>query len=189
LKELQATEDSPEARATIPSLELKDLKRESTEYPISVTKNEGDSGITVVRHELGSTSGIAYVNLAVDLSSLSVDDIPLLPLFTRVMMETGAGKYDQVALSRRIGTHTGGISVNLLTTGVHPEGSDEHKVIPGNNFQTKLVVKGKATSEKTGMLFDLMHLILTDAKLDSKSRIIEILKENKARMESQVSGR
>jgi Zn-dependent M16 (insulinase) family peptidase len=62
-------------------------------------------------------------------------------------------------------------------------------VIPGNNFQTKLVVKGKATSEKTGMLFDLMHLILTDAKLDSKSRIIEILKENKARMESQVSGR
>lgn len=189
MKELQASEDSPEARASIPSLELADLKREETEYPIEVTKNENDSGVTVVRHELGSTSGIAYATLAVDLSSLPLDDVPLLPLLTRIMMETGAGDYDQVQLSRQIGTHTGGISVNVLTTGVHPEGSDESKVISGGHMQTKLVVKGKATSEKTGTLFDLMRLVLTDAKFDSQSKVIEILKERKARMESQVSGR
>ena len=53
----------------------------------------------------------------------------------------------------------------------------------------KLVVKGKATSEKTGTLFDLMKLVLTDAKFDSQAKVIEILKEKKARMESQVSGR
>jgi presequence protease len=103
LKSLQATEDSLESRATIPSLQLSDLKQESTEYPIKVTENENDSGITVVRHELGSTSGIAYVNLAVDLSQLSLDDIPLLPLFTRMMTESGAGDYNDVAFSRKIG--------------------------------------------------------------------------------------
>ena len=58
LKELQAAEDSPEARATIPALELADLKRESTEYPIAVSENENDSGITVVRHELGLRSNM-----------------------------------------------------------------------------------------------------------------------------------
>jgi Zn-dependent M16 (insulinase) family peptidase len=103
LKKLQATEDTPEARATIPSLELSDLKREATEFPIAVTENENESGITVVRHELGSTSGIAYVNFGVDLSTLPLDDVSLLPLFTQVMMETGAGEYDSVALRRKIG--------------------------------------------------------------------------------------
>merc|ERR1712194_915659 len=64
LKKLQAADDSPEDRATIPALELGDLKREVVEYPIAVSRNENDSGITVVRHEFGSTSGIAYVNIA-----------------------------------------------------------------------------------------------------------------------------
>lgn len=104
LKAVQAQDDPPEARATIPSLELADLKRETTEYPIAVTENENDSGVTVVRHELGSTSGIAYVNFAVDLSRLPLEDATLLPLFTKVMLETGAGEYDSVALSRKIGT-------------------------------------------------------------------------------------
>jgi presequence protease len=106
LKSLQAAEDSIEDRATIPSLQLSDLRREATEYPIAVTENENNSGVTVVRHELGSTSGIAYVNLGVDLSRLPLDDAPLMPLFTKLMMETGAGDLDSVALSRKIGTFT-----------------------------------------------------------------------------------
>jgi len=113
LKELQAAEDPPEARATIPSLELSDLKREETEYPIAVSENENGSGITVLRHEVGSTSGIAYVNFGIDLSVLPLDDVPLLPLFGRMLKETGAGEYDSVALSQKIGTNTGGINVGL----------------------------------------------------------------------------
>ncbi|KAG7356157.1 peptidase M16C family-associated protein [Nitzschia inconspicua] len=188
LKELQASEDSPEDRATIPKLQLGDLKRESTEYPIEVTENESNSGVTILRHELGSTSGIAYVVLGVDLSALPVEDIALLPLFTRVMMETGAGEFDQVALSRRIGTYTGGIDVSVLTTAVHPKGAMESAVLDGNHLQTKLIMKGKATSDKTDELFSLMRLILTEARFDSKNRIIEILKEDKARMESRIRG-
>eukprot|EP00526_Cylindrotheca_closterium_P029130 CAMPEP_0113619276 /NCGR_PEP_ID=MMETSP0017_2-20120614/9784_1 /TAXON_ID=2856 /ORGANISM="Cylindrotheca closterium" /LENGTH=1074 /DNA_ID=CAMNT_0000528841 /DNA_START=49 /DNA_END=3273 /DNA_ORIENTATION=- /assembly_acc=CAM_ASM_000147 len=188
LKELQATEDPPEARATIPALELGDLKRETTEYPIAVTENENDSGVTVIRHELGSTSGIAYVKFGIDLSGLDVEDITLLPLFSRVMMETGAGELDQVELSRKIGTHTGGISVSVLTTAVHPDGADESDIMDGNYLQTKLLMSGKSTSDKTTELFDLMKMILTDARLDSQSRVIEMLKESKSRRESAIIG-
>lgn len=188
LKKLQASEDTPEARASIPSLKLSDLKREATEYPIAVSENEKDSGITVVRHELGSTSGIAYVNLAVDLSQLSVEDVPLLPLFTKVMMETGAGEYDSVALSRRIGTYTGGIGVTTMTTATFPKGADESIVASGENMQTKLMIQGKATSENIDELFSLYKLILTDAKFDSKSRVIELLKESRSRLESRIQG-
>jgi len=186
LKELQAAEDPPEARATIPSLELEDLKREVTEYPIDITQNENDSGIKVVRHELVSTSGIAYVNFGVDISSLPLEDAALMPLFTRMLMETGAGDMDSVALSRRIGTYTGGVSATFFSSGVKPEGAEEGVVSEGNHMITQLMIQGKATSDKAGELFSLFNVILTDAKLDSKSKVIEMLKESKSRIESSI---
>ena len=186
LKELQAAEDPPEARATIPSLELADLKREVTEYPIDITDNESDTGIKVVRHELVSTSGIAYVNFGVDVSSLPLEDAAILPLFTRMMMETGAGDMDSVALSRRIGTYTGGVSATFMSSGVKPEGAKEGVVSDGNHMVTQIMIQGKATSDKAGELLSLFKLILTDAKLDSKSRVIEMLKESKSRIESSI---
>ena len=188
MKKLQAADDPPEAKATIPRLELKDLTRKVTEYPIAVTENENNSGVTVIRHELTSTSGIAYVNFGVDLSGISLDDVALLPLFGRLVKEAGAGDYDDVALSRMIGTHTGGISVSLVSTPLNPEGGDESAVNDGTHMVTKLVLKGKATSDKTDKLFDIYKLILTDAKLDSKSKVIEMLKESRSRLEAGIQG-
>lgn len=101
-------------------------------------------------------------------------------------METGAGNYDQVALSRRIGTYTGGLRVSTMTTAVHPEGSSQNAIIEGNNLQSKILVRGKATSDNVGELFDLMNTVLTDAKFDSKARVIEMLKETKAGMEAGI---
>ena len=188
LKKLQAADDSPEDKATIPRLELEDLKREVTEYPIAVTENENNSGITVIRHELTSTSGIAYVNFGVDLSGVPFDDVPLLSLFGRLVKEAGAGDYDDVALSRMIGTHTGGINVALVSTPVTTEGADESVVSDGTNMVTKLVLKGKATSDKTDELFDIYKLILTDAKLDSQKKVIEMLRESRSRLEAGIQG-
>jgi len=186
LKKIQAAEDPPEARATIPSLELSDLKREVTDYPIAITENENDTGVTVVRHELGSTSGIAYVGFGVDVSGLSLEDAPLLSLFTRIMMETGAGEYSDVQLSRKIGTHTGGVSVGLFSTPVNAKGADESVVSDGSHMITKIFIKGKATADKTDELFSIFNLVLTDAKLDSQSKVIEMLKESRTRIESSI---
>ena len=188
LKKLQATEDSPEDVATIPKLTLGDLKREVTEYPIDISENEANSGVTVVRHELASTSGIAYVDFGVDLSSLDLSEVPLISLFSKLLKQAGAGEYDDVALAHRIGTHTGGIDVSLLNTVVHPSGVDQSECLDGTKMQTKLFLRGKATSEKVEELFSLMKLMLTDARLDSKAKVIELLKESKARLESSIQG-
>lgn len=188
LKKLQGSEDSPEARATIPSLELGDLKREVTEYPVEVIDNAADSGVTYVKHEMGSTSGIAYVSLLVDMSAISLQDVPLIPLFTRIMMETGAGEYDSVALSRQIGMHTGGVRVSSMINSVNKVGTAEGVVGEGDHFISKLTISGKATSDKVEEMFSIFDLILRDAKFDSKAKIIEILKESKSRSESSVQG-
>ena len=188
LKKLQAAEDSPEDIATIPKLTLGDLKREVTEYPIEVTENEGNTGVTVVRHELATTSGIAYVDFGVDISGLSLSEVPLLPIFAKITKEAGAGEYDDVALSRRIGTYTGGIDIQLLASVVHPLGVDQSECLDGAKMQTKLFLRGKATSEKVDELLSIMKLMLTDARLDSRSKVIEMLRESKARIEASIQG-
>eukprot|EP00548_Thalassiothrix_antarctica_P007474 CAMPEP_0194146632 /NCGR_PEP_ID=MMETSP0152-20130528/21136_1 /TAXON_ID=1049557 /ORGANISM="Thalassiothrix antarctica, Strain L6-D1" /LENGTH=1085 /DNA_ID=CAMNT_0038847193 /DNA_START=62 /DNA_END=3319 /DNA_ORIENTATION=+ len=188
LKTIQATDDSPEARATIPSLQLSDLKREVTEYPIDVTADENNSGVTVIRHELGSTSGIAYVSLLVDLSMIPLEDVAILQLMTRMLTQTGTSQYDPVALAQRIGTYTGGVGASILTAPVNRDGVDDGIITDCNTMVTKLIIQGKATSDRIDELFALFQAILTDANLDSQSRVIEMLKESKAGMESSIQG-
>eukprot|EP00560_Eucampia_antarctica_P004850 CAMPEP_0197831322 /NCGR_PEP_ID=MMETSP1437-20131217/9214_1 /TAXON_ID=49252 ORGANISM="Eucampia antarctica, Strain CCMP1452" /NCGR_SAMPLE_ID=MMETSP1437 /ASSEMBLY_ACC=CAM_ASM_001096 /LENGTH=1100 /DNA_ID=CAMNT_0043434181 /DNA_START=53 /DNA_END=3355 /DNA_ORIENTATION=+ len=188
LKKLQASEDSVEERATIPSLEISDLKRESTEYPIEVTENENESGVTVVRHELVSTSGIAYVKFGVDISGLSLDDVSLLPILTRMMKDNGAGELSDIELSRKIGTHTGGAGVGLFTTTIRSETEEEGTVSDGNHMLTKLTLQGKATTDKIDELFSIFSLMLTKANLDSQKKVIEMLKESKSGLESGIQG-
>ena len=98
--QLQAKEDSAEDIATIPTLSRSDLDRDVEEYPLAVTSDFDGTGITVAASNMPSTSGVVYATLGVDVSGVPLDDAPLLPLFCRIMMETGAGEYDDVQLSR-----------------------------------------------------------------------------------------
>ena len=84
------------------------------------------------------------------------------------------------------GTHTGGIDVDVLVTAVNPRDAEPGTAGSGENMQSQLVIKGKATSEKINELFSIYKLVLTDAKLDSKSKVIEMLKESRSRLESTV---
>jgi len=188
LRTFQAAEDTPEDRATIPSLQLSDLKRTVTEYPNDVTLNEGGSGVTVLRHEMSSTSGIAYVNFAVDVSKVAFEDMPLLSLFTRVMTETGAGEYSDVDLSRRIGMHTGGVGASLSTRTVRADNVDDNTVHGCDHMLTKIFIGGKATADKAEELMSIFKLVLTESNLDSQKKVIEMLKETKAGIESNIQG-
>jgi len=188
LKALQGSEDSAEDRATIPSLTLQDIKREVTEYPIEVTENENNSGVTVARHELVSTAGIAYVDFGVDISGLALEDLPLMSIFTRMMTENGAGDLSDIALSRKIGTYTGGVGVSMSLTGVQKDGEAEDIVTESGTMVSKIYIRGKATSDRSEDLFSIFKLILTESNFDSQKKVLEILKESKARMESGIQG-
>jgi len=103
-------------------------------------------------------------------------------------METGAGDMDSFALSRQIGTHTAGVSVSSLISGVNEDGLEDGVVPSGDHFITKLFISGKSTSDKTDELFSLFDVILRDAKFDSKDKVIEILREAKSGKESTIQG-
>ena len=188
LKQLQAKEDTAEDIATIPTLNKEDLETKVEEYPIEVIPDFDGSGVTVVENIMPSTSGVIYTNFGIDVSDVDLEDMPLLPLFCRILMETGAGQHDDVQLTRRINTYTGGVSASFLSTAVKEEGVSSDMVSDGSKMVSKIFIKGKATAENAGEMFDIMRLVLTESNLDSQDRIVEMLKEAKSRSEASVKG-
>ncbi|KAH8051974.1 metallopeptidase [Aureococcus anophagefferens] len=122
--------------------------------------------------------------MALDLrSALDADDLPYVPLFARMLLETGvAGKYDPVGLQRAIGAKTGGVSASIMNT---LKVSADGAIGDPDDLVYRLVLRGKATHENAGELYELMGDVLLGADFASaEKRVVEMLKESKARYES-----
>lgn len=172
LKALQETPDSPEALATIPSLSLGDLPKESLRIP----REEGSLGAaTLLFHDL-PTSSILYLDLAFPLDGLREELLPYVGLLGRALLETGAGEMDYVAMSQEMGKHTGGIgATNLLVT-----------KWGGGAAAASFIVRGKALVRKADKLLGLLNAILSDARLDNQERFRQIVLEEKAQAEAAL---
>ena len=183
LKEIQSTPDSPEALATIPSLGLKDLSSEPQHLPRDESTVSGYDNTVLLTREL-PTAGIIYADVALDLrGALDPEDLPLVPLFGRMMQETGIkGKLDPTQLQRQLGAKTGGVGGSVLCTLRVPE---DGTVAQPDDIVYRYILRGKATHERASDLFSLMGDILTNADFGySQTRVVEMLKESKARYES-----
>lgn len=183
LKEAQGAEDSPEAKATLPRLDLADIDPESRELPIKVVREGKGADATILTHDL-QTSGILYADIGFDFSGLDHEDLPLLPLLTRLMMEGGTASMDEVTLQRKIGAETGGIGVSLYSD-TKASGGVVSGVEPSDSL-LYLMIRGKATTEKVPVMLGLMKDILMTANLDNKKRAVEMLRESKIRKETSV---
>lgn len=172
LNALQKIPDSPEALATIPSLSLGDLPKESARIP----REEGALGpVSLLFHDL-PTSSILYLDLAFPLDSLNERLLPYIGLLGRAILEMGAGEADYVTMSQEIGKHTGGIgTTNLLVS-----------KWGGESAATYFILRGKALARKADRLFNLIQTLLTDARLDNQERFKQIVLEEKAQAEAAL---
>src|SRR5690606_38150019 len=126
-------------------------------------------------HDL-ATNGIVYFDIGFDLKSLPRDLLAYLPLFSRALKQTGTSTEDFVALTQRIGRSTGGIGVSRLVS----------PVLDSDEAAAWFLMRGKAMADKTGEMLDIVHAMLTDARLDNRERIRQIVAEDKARMEASL---
>eukprot|EP00638_Chattonella_subsalsa_P000190 CAMPEP_0117753950 /NCGR_PEP_ID=MMETSP0947-20121206/12545_1 /TAXON_ID=44440 /ORGANISM="Chattonella subsalsa, Strain CCMP2191" /LENGTH=1031 /DNA_ID=CAMNT_0005572959 /DNA_START=256 /DNA_END=3351 /DNA_ORIENTATION=+ len=179
LKQLQAAEDSPEAKASLPKLSLEDLDKEGREIPIEVGE---EAGIKVIKHAIPS-NGILYTDVGVSLEGIDLEELVLLPLFSRLIRESGTSTMDRIALDESIGTHTGGIRSAFMVSQKYSAGG---VVSNAKDVFGHLFFRGKSVANKSGKMFDLIHTMLTDAKLDNRQRVLEILRESKAQIEAGV---
>src|SRR3984957_14685401 len=174
LKRLQETADRPEALAAIPALTPPDMPRRNQLIPIEETQL-GET--RALYHDL-FTSGIVYLDLALDLRRLPADLVPYVDLFGRALLETGAGGDDFVRLSQRIGRSTGGIRTAAFNS-----------VTADRKGATAwLILRGKALPAQTGELLAILRDILTTARLDDRERFRQLVLEEKAGFEARVVG-
>ncbi len=173
LKRRQEAQDTEEALATIPMLQLEDLDREIKTIPLEILQ-AGEARL--LYHDL-FTNGIVYMDLGFNLRALRQDQLPYLSLFSRALIETGTRRQDFVQLLQRIGQNTGGIHPTAFTSPVQgkPDG------------EAWMFLRGKAMLAQTGELLSILKDILTSARLDNKERIRQMVLEERAGLESRLS--
>ncbi len=174
LKALQEAVDPPEALARIPALSLEDLPRTNKPIPIA---EEALGPARLFTHDL-ATNGVVYLDLGFNLSAVPGRLLDYLPIFTRALTQTGTSKEDFVRLTQRIGRSTGGVGASRWIATRRD----------GGGTAAWLFLRGKATPDHTGELLAIMSDVLTDARLDDRSRIKQMVLESKAGFESSLAG-
>ncbi|HQZ12242.1 MAG TPA: insulinase family protein [Devosia sp.] len=174
LRGLQEIPDTPEALSKIPTLQLSDLPRKNKPLPIE----RGEvAGIRTFTHAL-PTNGVIYLDFGFNMHGLSSRLLPLMPIFSRALTQTGTAKEDFVSLTQRIGRSTGGVGMNVIVTTKQAR----------SGIAAWLFMRGKAVPDKTGELFAIMHDVLTSARLDNRERIRQMVLEAKSGFESRLAG-
>ncbi len=172
LRAIQNRPDSPEALATIPTMNRSDLDQEIQMIPLQI---EETAGSRVLLHPL-DTNGIVYLDLGLDLHLLPQDLLPYASLFGRTLLEMGTQTEDFVQLSQRIGRTTGGIEPDTFVSAAH--GQRPHPAW--------IFLRGKATADNAGDLLAILSDILLGANLNNQTRFRQLVSEEKARAESAV---
>ncbi|MFZ4437509.1 MAG: insulinase family protein [Syntrophales bacterium] len=172
LKRFQTEPDPPEAAATLPKLRIDDISREIETIP---TERASLGGVPILRHDL-FTNGIAYLDLAFDISDIPEELQPYLPLLGKLTTQMGAAGLSYEAMAKRISLRTGGLGVNLAV-GATADGS--------GNWQ-KMVFSVKALQRNIDEAVGIIRDILTEGDLNDDARIRELILEKKNGLHASV---
>ena len=172
LGKMQTEPDPPEALATLPRLKLSDIPR--TMETIH-TEEAKISGIPTLKHEIFA-NGIAYLDIAFDVSDIPEDLQPYLPLLGKLTTGMGAAGLGYEEMAKRIALKTGGLGCNL-TTGMTTDGKD--------NWQ-KMIFRVKALHRNVPDAVNIVSDILTKGDLSNEERMRDLVLETKNSLHSAV---
>ncbi len=125
------------------------------------------------------TNGLFYQQLIIDLPALSVRETQLLPVYTSLFAELGAGEHDYLSMQQRQSAVSGGLRMSL---------SARTDLLDVNQAQAHLVLSGKALARNESQFQSLMVDSFQGLRFDEGARIRELLAQLKARWESSVTG-
>lgn len=166
--------DTPEALATIPLLELKDVDKKIDPLESDVIDVRGTK---IIRHH-AFTNDILYMKWVFDLSVCEEEDLPYAKLLSRLLGKMSTENYEYSDLSDEINIHTGGIS---FSTQVYMDADDTDKIHP------KFQVHGKCFMENADHMIRLVEEIILKTIFDDTKRLKELLMEAKSRTEMVLS--
>jgi Zn-dependent M16 (insulinase) family peptidase len=99
-----------------------------------------------------------------------------VPLFGRALLEMGTQREDFVSLSQHISCKTGGIKTGQFAS----------SIMDAKDATAWLLLRGKATMERTPDLLEILLDILLSAEFDNRQRFKQILLQEKAKQEQKI---
>lgn len=166
----QNREDSPEEKATIPTLSLKDLDGGMEEVPYEKWVQDG---ITVYSHP-AETAGLVYADFYFDLSHLETEELPYVRLISDLQTLLDTENYDYQTLSKEIFLQTGGLSTRPV-------------VYEGDNAHTRPHFYASIrTAQDLDQGLELMREVLFSTKFEDEKRIRELLQMILSRQEMNL---
>jgi Zn-dependent M16 (insulinase) family peptidase len=172
LRKEQETADSPEALASLPRLEVSDLPREIETIP---TRKAAIAGVPAFEHEIFA-NGIAYVDLAFDVSDVGDDLQPYLPLLGTLTLGMGAAGKGYDLMSSHVALKIGGLSCHLAAG----------QTVTGEKTWQKMIFRMKVLHRNIQDAMQLLDEFLTQGDLCDLARMQNLLSEEKNQMISSV---
>ncbi len=172
LKRFQTEPDRPEAVATLPRLAIGDISREVDTIP---TERTIIGGVPALVHDL-FTNGIAYLNLAFDVSDIPDELQPFLPLLGKLTCQMGAAGLSYEAMAKRISLRTGGLGA-ALATGLTADGSGTWQ---------QMIFSVKALYRNVDEAIGIVEDILKAGDLTDTARMRDLIREKKNGLHAAV---
>ena len=172
LMDFQTEPDPPEALATLPKLKIGDLRRKVEIIP---TEKTSINGVPAMVHDIFA-NGVAYLDMAFDVSDIPEDLQIYLPLLGKLMINMGAAGLTYEEMAKRIALKTGGIGCHL-TAGMVTDGK--------GNWQ-KMIFRMKALHRNIVDAVRIVSDILVSGDLSDKTRLRNLLAERKNRLHASV---
>ncbi len=173
LIDFQKREDSPEALATIPRLEIEDINPKAEWYQMAEKKV---AGIPVLYYKT-FTNDIIYAQFLFDARVLPQEMIPYASLLTEVLGSLNTEHYSYGDLDNALNIHTGSFAISLNT---YLKNRDDDQMMP------EVMVSSKAMNTKIDKLFQLTDEILNHTVFSDKDRLKTVLTRHQSRLDARI---
>lgn len=161
----QESEDSDEARATVPTLSLDDI----SDKPSMIQSVESVvSDVPVIRHPI-ATNGIVYTELCFDVTDITKEEATYFALLSFVLTNLPTKRHTATELQRKIKMHLGGFD-SRLTPLTRFEGDEN---IPKIYFQ----VGASALFGEIDSLVEIVSEILNETDFSDYEAIKNLLRQ------------
>ncbi len=172
LRMFQKEDDLQEARASLPKLVMEDIPSRIETLPL---ERSFLSGVPVLKHDI-FTNGIAYLNLAFDITHVPDDLQPFLSFLGKITTGMGAAGFGYDEMAKRVALKTGGIDYRLLS-GMSAD---------GRKCWQKFVISMRALYRNIPDAVNILENMLCEGNLTDETRMRDLLLEKKNSLYSSV---
>ena len=170
LKAWQASVDTPEALATLPSLKIDEVYISDKVTPTNVTTDP----YTLINHPI-DTSGIGYYKLFFKASDLTCEEIFALNTLSMIFSNVKTENHSPIEVQNLIKANLGGLSFAVATSG------------KGDDIAPYLIVTASALDSKKSDLRDILTEVLLTSDLGDKNALKMLLMQSKFMGEDMFS--